>query len=200
MNIYLFANTDLKQSTDVYGYTIVDTLDTSESITTCYDYLTDPGHGLIASQVHIVKHIHELIPLCDPTDLIVSLQTVVYESKAGSGLRGYYRSTRYPNSERCKALAITLLKSVHDHSGLYYQGVYNELRDRHPDLTCVVKVKPVAAMIEIGYEVQDPTRHHRIKGIALGRGILRHVNALRTLHPKMEPNTLTSQTESVKQH
>ena len=112
MNLFLFANSVLNQTSDVYGYTIADILDSSESVKTCYDYLTDPVNQAGDIKVHIAAHAQELLGLTDEHDLIVSLQTVVYENKAGSGLRGFYRSSRHRNSERCKGLAITLLKSM----------------------------------------------------------------------------------------
>ncbi len=197
MNIYLFANSVLNQTTDVYGYTIAEILDSSESVKTCYHYLTDPVNQAGDIKVRIAEHSRELICLTGEQDLIVSLQTVLYENKAGNGLRGFYRSSRHRNSERCKGLAITLLKSMKDHSDLYYHGVFNELRDRHPDPLPYVNVRPLAAMIEVGYGTGDPQRHPRLKGISLARGILRHLNADRSAHSHMSAELSTSSTERV---
>ena len=196
MNIYLFSNMVLNQNADVYGYAIRDIIDSSESVKTCFDYLTDSGNQAGNIEIHTASSTQELMLLNGVNDIVVSLQTVLYEKKEGSGLRGFYRSTRHPNYERCKGLAITILKSMKDHSDLYYHGVFNELRDRHPDPAPYVNVKPVAALIEVGYDASDRQRHHRLKGIALARGILRHLNADRSSYARTAADLTSSSVES----
>lgn len=196
MNIYLFSNMVLNQNADVYGHAIREIIDSTESVKTCFDYLTDSGNQAGDNEVHIASTAQELMLVNGINNIVVSLQTVLYEKKEGSGLRGFYRSARHPNSERCKGLAITLLKSMKDHSDLYYHGVFNELRDRHPDPAPYVNVKPVAAMIEVGYEAADRQRHHRLKGIALARGILRYLNADRSTYASTAADITPSSVES----
>lgn len=194
MRVYLFANPGLLSAEDVYGHKTTEASDSADTVKTCLEYINDPSHGLIGIECITAASPQEIIMKADTGDLVIAVQNSVYETIAGSGIRGYYRSTRYPNSERCKALAITVLKSVKDHSDLYYHGVYNELRDRHIDLTSVVKVRAVAAMIEIGYAAGDTRRHHRLKGIAIGRGILRYLNASRTIRRRIQSSEQTEST------
>ncbi len=165
MRVYLFANPGLLSAEDVYGHHVTEASGSDETVKFCFDYVNDPSHGLNGIEFITAARPQEIITQEETGDLVIAVQNSVYETVAGSGVRGYYRSPRYPNSERCKALAITVLKSVKDHSDLYYHGVYNELRDRHIDLSCVVKVRAVAAVIEIGYAAGDTRRNHRLKGV-----------------------------------
>lgn len=196
MRLFLFPNPGTLDLKDVYGYELTDPLDAAPTVQYCSDYLMTQKDSLHGVDITIMPSAAEIIAYSKPSDLVLAVQTTVYRTVAGSGLRGYYRSTCYPNSERCKGLAITILKSMSDYTGFYYHGVYNEQRDAHLDLSSIVKVSALAAMIEIGYIAKDPKQNDSLTGMALARGILRYLNACRIGPCRQSDLILETQTET----
>jgi hypothetical protein len=184
MRIFLEAGSGFSKGTDAYGREIVGSAESDAVIKSCAEFLS--------SQKEILDQKIEVLPIKDALanleeikseDLLISVHLNLYSDPSGEGLRGFYRSSRKHNSEKCKALAITVTKGLHDHIDLYYHGVYNEQRAGHPQLEPVVHAKGLAALVEIGFKeayrnrVSDPMLARNV-GEGIGKGIVRHLSAL----------------------
>lgn len=182
MRIYLEAGSGFRDGTDVYGNEIVGSAASDATIRACAEDLNQSAE-ITQRGIQCVQtaDLSTLIDKIQEDDLVVSVHVNFYAEAAGSGLRGYYRSTKWSNSERCKALAITVTKAVHDHVDMYYHGVYNELHDHHAQLEPIVKSKATSCLVEVGFKddyrdrMNDPT--HRNLGRGLAKGILRHLSS-----------------------
>lgn len=184
MRIFLEAGTGFIKGKDVYGREIVGSADSEGIVKSCAEFL--------ATQNEIREHKIEVVPTKNAVtqmedmgsdDILISIHVNLYGDPAGEGLRGFYRSSRNQNSEKCKALAITVTKGLRDHIDLYYHGVFNEQRNNFPALEPVVKTKGLSALVEVGFNenLKEKLNHPLIAkniGDGIGTGILRHLNAL----------------------
>ncbi len=183
MKLYLEAGSGFQSGKDVYGNEIVGSAESIEAVKSCIEYLKSQPE-ITERKIEIVetRQAELMIEQMTPADVLVSLHINFYRESAGVGLRGFYRSTRKANSEKCKALAITVTKAVHDHIDMYYHGVYNEQRDKHPQLNPVIHTRALAALVEVGLKeefkdkINEPAVHKNI-GVGLAKGILRHLQA-----------------------
>ncbi len=184
MKVFLEAGSGFKAGRDVYGNEIVGSADSTLAIQKCAQVLESQQTGRESIEIVQTSDASSILESAGNKDLLISLHVNFYRDSAGVGLRGYYRSTRWHNSEKCKAVAITITKAVRDHLDMYYHGVYNEQRDKHPQLEPIIKAPCLAALIEVGLKdefrdkVTEPAVHANI-GTGLARGILRHLQALR---------------------
>ena len=183
MRIFLEAGPGFSNGTDAYGREIVESANSDAIVNKCAEYLSAQKEIRDRSiQVMPIKNASSRLEEISAEDLLISVQVNLYGAAAGEGLRGFYRSSKQHNSEKCKALAITVTKGLHDHIDLYYHGVYNEQRSRFPQLESIVKSKSVAALVEIGFAHEhksltaDATVTKNI-GDGLGKGILRHLSS-----------------------
>lgn len=181
MNIYLEAGSGFNSGHDVCGREIVGSAETSPTIQACCDELNQ--HTEVAGKSIRAVSLAETVPSeVNDSDLLISVHFNFYRDSAGVGLRGYYRSTHLSNSERCKALAITVTKALHDHVDMYYHGVFNEKSQQHPGLAAMSKSKAVSCIVEVGFDESfkqkagDLQVHHNI-GSGIARGILRHLSS-----------------------
>ncbi len=183
MRLYVEAGTGFKSGKDVFGNEIVGSTESIEAVKNCIDFLKSQKE-MEERRIEIIetRNAELQIEEMTPSDLLISLHINFYRESAGVGLRGFYRSTRKHNSEKCKGLAITVTKAIHDHIDMYYHGVYNEQRDKHPELNAIVHTSALAALIEVGLKddikdkMNDPAVHRNV-GIGLAKGILRHLQA-----------------------
>ena len=183
MKIFLEYGLGFQTGKDVYGNEIVGSGDASESVKQCAAYLSEQKE-IRENKIEVVsvKDAAALLETISAEDLLISLHLNFYRDSAAVGLRGFYRSTRQPNSEKCKSLAITVVKGLRDHIDMYYHGVYNEQRDKHPQLEPIIKSKGLAALVEVGFKeefkdkLNTPTVHKNI-GTGLALGIIRHLNS-----------------------
>jgi hypothetical protein len=184
MKIFLESGSGFQNGKDVYGNEIVGSGISAESVRSCAGYLSE--------QKEIRENKIEIVPIVDATtqlekilmeDVLISLHLNFYRDSGAVGLRGFYRSTRHRNSEKCKALAITVVKGLRDHIDMYYHGVYNEQKEKHPQLGPIVHAKGLAALVEVGFKeefkdkLNTPTVHKNI-GTGLALGIIRHLNSV----------------------
>lgn len=182
MNIYLEAGSGFNGGHDVYGREIVGSAETSPTIRACCEELN--RHTEVSDKSIRVIPLTETAPAgISAGDLLISVHFNFYRDSAGVGLRGYYRSTHLSNSERCKALAITVTKALHDHVDMYYHGVFNEKSQQHPELASMSKSKAVSCIVELGFdeafkEKAGDLQLHQNIGSGIARGILRHLSAL----------------------
>lgn len=184
MRIFLEAGSGFIKGKDVYGREIVGSTDSGNVVKSCAEFLS--SHNEIRDQnIELVQTRDAVNQLEDITtdDILISVHFNLYSDPAGEGLRGFYRSSRNHNSEKCKALAITVTKGLRDHIDLYYHGVFNEQRNSFPALEPVVKAKGLSALIEVGFEaghkdkLSNPMLAKNI-GDGIGTGIIRHLSAL----------------------
>ena len=184
MKIYLESGSGFKTGKDVYGNEIVGSADTKESVKVCAECLRGEKE-IQERKIEIVETNNALImqEQMTPEDVLISIHFNFYRDSGAVGLRGFYRSTRKHNSEKCKGLAITVVKGLRDHIDMYYHGVYNEQRDKHPELECIVSTKALAAIVEVGFkeEFKDKVSQamvHTNIGTGLAKGISRYLNAM----------------------
>lgn len=184
MKIFLEAGAGFSSGTDAYGREIVGSVDSQTIINKCAEYLS--------VQKEIKDRSIQIMPVNNasvrlegdikPEDILISVHVNLYGAPAGEGLRGFYRSSNKHNSEKCKALAITVTKGLHDHIDLYYHGVYNEQRSHFPQLESIVQSKSIAALVEIGFttdnkKIATDAMTAKNIGDGLGKGILRHLSS-----------------------
>ncbi len=183
MRIFLECGSGFQSGKDVYGNEIVGSGDSAESVRCCAAYLSeqkDIQENKI--KVIVVSNASAMQEEISADDVLCSLHLNFYRDPAAAGLRGFYRSTRRHNSEKCKALAITVVKGLRDHIDMYYHGVYNEQRDKHSQLDPIVHAKGLAALVEVGFregfkeKANIPMVQKNI-GTGLALGILRHIHA-----------------------
>ena len=184
MRIFLEAGAGFNRDKDVYGREIVGSAESENIVKSCAAFLTSQKE--IRDQdikVLQTKHAVERLEDIDADDLLVSVHVNLYRDAAGEGLRGFYRSSRKHNSEKCKALAITVTKGLHDHVDLYYHGVFNEQLYSSPALEPVVQTKGLGALIEVGFTDGNKDKINNAMlskniGDGIGIGIIRHLSAL----------------------
>lgn len=183
MTIFIESGSGFAPFMDVYGHEITGSGDSTTAVAeaqkTLHNHpdILDNGRKII-----VTPDIRPYIETAASEDLLISLHINFFRDPRGEGLRGYYRSTRHINSEYCKGLAITLLKAAYDHLDLYYHGVYNEQRFRHPALNAIIAFPGLAAIIEVGLseKMKDKLISTAISlhiGQAVAKGILRYLNA-----------------------
>ncbi len=187
MKIFIESGSGFQSGADLYGREITGSSSTALAAQYLVDYLKNQNEiRSLGIQVETTDNAGTLLSSMTVDDLLFSLHLNFYAVKEGEGLRGFYRSTQKQNSEKCKALAITVTKALSDHMDMYYYGVYNEQRDKHPQLNAVVNAPCLAALIEIGLHDSLKDRSaadglHKNVAVGIGLGIIRHLSALRSL-------------------
>ena len=184
MRIFLENGSGFLGGRDAYGLEIVGSADSASIVKGCLESLSSQKE-IIDQKIEILQTNDALASLGEITDrdILISVHVNLYREPAGEGLRGFYRSSRKHNSEKCKALAITVTKGLHDHIDLYYHGVYNEQRTHFTQLEPVLQTKGLAALVEIGLtdknkdQVNSPMFAKNI-GEGLCKGIVRHLSAM----------------------
>lgn len=185
MKIYLEAGSGFKTGKDVYGNEIVGSADSAETVKFCAEFLAaQPEIGGQKIEIVQTKNAISLLEGMHPEDILISIHLDFYRDSAGVGLRGFYRSTRKHNSEKCKALAITVTKGLRDHIDMYYHGVFNEQRDKHSELEPIVTSRALAALISVGFKEEfknkvTETQVHKNIATGIVKGIIRYLNASR---------------------
>ena len=184
MRIFLESGSGFNQGKDVYGRDIVGSAGSESIVKNCAEFLSlqkeikDQNIEVIQTQ-DAVQRLEEI----GGEDILVSVHVNLYSDSSGEGLRGFYRSSRKHNSEKCKALAITVTKGLHDHVDLYYHGVFNEQRNAFPALEPVVQATGLSALVEIGLgnghkDNLGNTAFAKNIGDGIGIGIIRHLSSL----------------------
>lgn len=184
MRIFLETGSGFSGGRDAYGLEIVGSVDSESIVKGCIECLSSQKE-IKDKKIEVFQTKNALANLEEITehDILISMHVNLYRDMAGEGLRGFYRSSRKHNSEKCKALAITVTKGLHDHIDLYYHGVYNENRIHFDQLESVIQTKGLAALVEIGLadnnkdQVNSPMFAKNV-GEGLCKGIVRHLSAL----------------------
>lgn len=184
MKIFLETGSGFSGGHDAYGLEIVGSADSESIVKGCVESLLSQKE-IVDRKIDVLQTNDALATLGEITDgdILISVHVNLYSDSSGEGLRGFYRSSRKHNSEKCKALAITVTKGLHDHVDLYYHGVYNEQRTQVAQLEPVLQSKGLAALVEIGLadkrkdQAKSPMFAKNI-GEGLCKGILRHLSAL----------------------
>lgn len=184
MRIFLEAGSGFNKGKDVNGREIVGSVDSENIVKSCAEFLSlrneirDQKIEILQTR-DAVKRIGDM----KTEDMLISVHVNLYGDPTGEGLRGFYRSSRKHNSEKCKALAITITKGLHDYIDMYYHGVFNEQRNKYPELEPVIQARGLAALVEVGFkdgqkdQFSNPTLSKNI-GDGIGMGILRHLSAM----------------------
>lgn len=181
MTIWIESTPGFLTGRDAYGRAIVGSFDSSEIAKACADFLQKQAPVAERKiQVKTIPNAMSVLDALDEEDLLFSIFINFYNEVGGKGLRGFYRSTKRHNSEKCKALSITVTKAVKDHTDLYYHGVYNEVQVRAPQLEALTKSRSLASGVEIGLDAEDKIQcshpmFHKNLGDGIGTGILRHL-------------------------
>ncbi len=183
MRIFLEAGSGFQSGADAYGREIVGSADSGAIVNQCAEFLSKQKEIVDRSiQILPTQNAATQLEEISDEDILISVHVNLYGNPDGEGLRGFYRSSRQHNSEKCKALAITVTKGLHDHVDMYYHGVYNEQKSTYTQLTPIVKSRSIAALVEIGFSdsrkgiVGDAVLAKNL-GNGLGKGILRHLTS-----------------------
>jgi hypothetical protein len=184
MRIFLETGSGFSGGRDANGLEIVGSADSESIVKGCVEFLSSQKE-IIDKKIDVIQTKDALSLLEEITDgdILISVHVNLYSNLAGEGLRGFYRSSRKHNSEKCKALAITVTKGLHDHIDLYYHGVYNEHRTHFAQLEPVIQTKGLAALVEIGLADKNKTQVKSLMfakniGEGISKGIVRHLSAL----------------------
>ncbi|KAB2881096.1 hypothetical protein F9K33_02520 [bacterium] len=184
MRIFLEAGAGFNKGKDVYGREIIGSADSEAIVKSCAAFLSLQKE-IRERDIEVLqtKDAVERLEDINADDLLVSVHVNFYRDPSGEGLRGFYRSSRKHNSEKCKALAITVTKGLHDHIDLYYHGVFNEQRNGSSALESVVQSRGLGALVEVGFSDgnKDMINNAMLSkniGDGIGIGIIRHLSAL----------------------
>ncbi|HMV26383.1 MAG TPA: N-acetylmuramoyl-L-alanine amidase [bacterium] len=185
MKIYLEAGVGFQSGTDAYGNEITGSSNTELTVKYLQEYLNNQSEIRDRkTEVITTSNAATVLETMQPEDIFLTVHLNYYRQPQGVGLRGFYRSSRKLNSEKCKALAITVTKALHDHTDVYYHGVFNEQRNNKPQLEPVLSTKATAALVEVGFNDDFKTKSqsemlHKNLAEGLGKGLVRHINAIR---------------------
>jgi N-acetylmuramoyl-L-alanine amidase len=182
MKIFLEPGSGFQNGKDPNGNEIVGSSNSDECIRQCAAFMLEQKEFKETGwNVVLLQNPAKLDAMTDE-DVFVTLHLNIYRDSPAAGLRGFYRSTRHHNSEKCKALTITVVKGLRDHIDMYYHGVFNEQRDKHPQLDPIVHARGLATLVEVGFQedfkekINSPMVQKNI-GMGLALGILRHINS-----------------------